>query len=186
MKRISGRTSRPLSRRLLHRRDKLSAQSALLNHVFAVRYREGVEGRRIAEALSAAGSTRPLTSHRMILVDLGSGEWSGIEKSLEDLVGPEHVEFVTPVLWDEKSETKQILTDEITVRFNAVPSLHTLRELQKRFGVTVARRNEFVPRQVIMRVTNPNGLRTLNVAKQLDRVGEVEFATPNFLTELRK
>jgi hypothetical protein len=81
------------------------------------------------------------------------------------------------------SQLVQILTDEITVRFKSKPSASRLQAIEQQYAVSVARQNEFVPAQFIVKVRRPFGLRTLEVASELDTVEEVSFATPNFISQ---
>ena len=92
-------------------------------------------------------------------------------------------ELVTPVLRDRESDLRQILTDEVTVRFKSIQSAEKLKEVERKYGVSVARQNEFVPSQFVLKVDQPSGLRTLDVASALDEADDVQFASPNFVSE---
>jgi hypothetical protein len=107
-------------------------------------------------------------------------------KQLQKWVDDGTVEFVTPVLRDEESQLQQILSDEITVRFKSALTSKQLKGVEEKYGVVVARQNEFVPRQFVVKVAQPTGLRTLDVASQLDAADNVEFATPNFISQFRR
>jgi hypothetical protein len=93
------------------------------------------------------------------------------------------IDFLTPLLRDRTTRLHQVLTDEITVRFKREISARRLRDLEKKFGVTVATRNEFVPSQYILRVPHPEGLLTLETARRLDALRDTVFAAPNFISE---
>ena len=58
--------------------------------------------------------------------------------------------------------------------------------LHREYGVTVARQNEFVPNQFILKAEQPSGLNALEIASKLDQADGVEFATPNFISEYRR
>ena len=157
-----------------------------LDNIIAVRYREGTKT-DVCRALRSLGQVQAKESQRLAIVQFSDASQREealqlLQQWLDDGV----VEFVTPVLRDPESGLYQILTDEIAVRFKSVlPSKH-LRAVEQKYGVTVARQNEFVPTQCIMKVTQPKGLHTLEVASQLDAAKEVEFATPNFISEHRR
>jgi hypothetical protein len=93
------------------------------------------------------------------------------------------ITFVTPLLRDVNSQSHQILTNEITVRFVATPASAELVAVEQQYGVVIARQNEFVPNQYIVKVTQAEGLETLEVAQKLDTADGVVFATPNFISE---
>lgn len=97
------------------------------------------------------------------------------------------IDFATAVLRDIESGTRQVLTDEIVVRLKPGASpRHTLATLKAEHGVSVFKRNAYEPTQYIVKVSDPSGTNTLDVAESLRRCAQVEFASPNLLTELRR
>ena len=157
-----------------------------LDNTIAVRFREGVKT-DIDHALRALGQVRIDRSQRLAIVEfIDAAQRDRAEKRLQKWLDDGIAEFVTPVLRDADSQLYQILTDEITVRFESVLPLKRLKAMEQKYGVTVARQNEFVPNQFIVKVAQPEGLRTLEVASQLDAADEVEFAAPNFISEHRR
>ena len=97
------------------------------------------------------------------------------------------VKFVTPVLRDAKSDARQILTGEITVRLKSgARARQTLASLKAEHGVEVKCRNEFEPTQYVVSVPDPSGTRTRAIARSLDSRSDVEFAAPNFITDIKK
>ena len=96
------------------------------------------------------------------------------------------VEFFTPVLRDAETGLLRILTDEITVRFKPHVPVTRRAEIQRKLGVRTLRRNEFVPDQRVVRVARPVGLKTLTVARALDRSPDVEYAAPNYISQYRR
>ena len=96
------------------------------------------------------------------------------------------VEFFTPVLVDDKTRLLRILTDEITVRFKPHVPVTRRADIQRKLGVDTLRQNEFVPDQHVVKVSEPLGLKTLAVARALDRSPDVEYATPNYISEYRR
>jgi len=62
----------------------------------------------------------------------------------------------------------------------------TLTDMRRTEGVSVARRNEFVPSQYTLRVARPSGTRTLDIAKRLEARDDVEFAAPNYISDIKR
>ncbi|SRR6266540_169020 len=152
----------------------------------AVRYRAGQE-QQVREALSRFGSVRAYPVKRMIVLHRAPGSASAAVKSaLENLQGTGDVEFVTPVLLDPDSNARQVLTDEIVVRLKPGRTTRTLDALQAEHGIEIGSRNEFEPSQYIVKVPKPSGTQTLDVARSIDQSDDVEFASPNYLTEVKR
>jgi hypothetical protein len=151
---------------------------------YAVRFREGREA-AVRQAVGEQGDVQSIPNQNLLIVSFSDPDRQrvGLE-SLHHLQDRGAVEFVTPVLLNPSSQLRQILTDEITVRFKQ-PGPPPER-LQSEYGLTVARRNEFVPNQYVLRLERPRGLKTLEVAKALDQADDVEFAAPNYISEHRR
>ena len=172
--------------RVFYRQGKRKVYVELLGNTVAVRCREDAE-ETVCSALRSLGRVRAVESHRLLIVELPEAtQRAAALKQLEQWGEEGAVEFVTPVLRDSESQLRQILTDEITVRFKPVLPPEQLKRIEEKYGVTIARQNEFIPNQFIVKVTQPNGLHTLEVANQLDAADEVEFAAPNFISEFRR
>ena len=141
----------------------------------------------VSEALRPFGALTTIEPRRLLILTI-SDEANRDEalRVLQRLVDAGDVEFFTPVLRDEESQLHQILTDEISVRFKKPLPSKALKAVEKKYGVKIARRNEFVPNQFVVKAAQPTGLRTLEVASQLDSADEVEFATPNFISEHKR
>jgi hypothetical protein len=150
----------------------------------AVRYSEDAK-ESVRNALRSLGEVKSVESQRLLIVELSAPADESL-KTIQEMVDRGEVEFFTPVLLDEKSRLHQILTDEISVRFKTLPPAKQLREMARKYGVTIARQNEFAPNQFIVRAIRSSGLDTLDVASRLDSAEEVEFATPNFISEIRR
>jgi hypothetical protein len=158
----------------------------LLENVIAVRYRAGAE-RSVTSALRTFGRAEIIRSQRLAVVELADeGQRARAVQRFHHWLQEGVVEFVTPVLRDSESQTLQILSDEIAVRFKSTLTSKRRRSVEQRYGITLARQNEFVPRQFIAKVPQPEGLRTLEVAGELNSAEEVEFAAPNFISEYRR
>jgi hypothetical protein len=110
---------------------------------------------------------------------------SALQK-LQPLLDKEKIECVFPVLLDKESKLLQVLTDEITVRFKPTVDAKKRKQIEKEFGLTVARKNESVPNQFVVTAPGAEGLDTLKLANKLDAEDEVEFATPNFVSEHKR
>jgi hypothetical protein len=154
-----------------------------LQHALAVRYKDAAQT-KVLGILRPLGEVRVVGAQRLALVQFAdTDKCDQALAKLRPLLQKGDIDFMTPLLLDRTSQLHQVLTDEIAVRFKGKVSEKRLRALEKEFGVTVAARNEFVPNQYILRVPQPEGLRTLEVAKRLDASKDTEFATPNLVSE---
>jgi hypothetical protein len=123
----------------------------------------------------------------MVVLHRSSGVTAAkVQAALDDLQHVGLVEFVTPVLLDPESNTRQVLTDEIVLRLKPGRAERALAALKAEHGIEIGKRNKFEPSQYIVRVPKPSGTQTLDVARSLDRSDDVEFASPNFLTQIKR
>ena len=154
--------------------------------LFAVRCRPAAEP-AVAGALRRLGSVRRLEPHDVILVELpDTRREAAAVKKLQAWHREGRVEFFTPVFCDEETRLLRILTDEITVRFKPDVPVTRRASIQRKLGVDTLRQNEFVPDQRVVKVSQPTGLKTLEVARALDRSPDVAYATPNYISELQR
>jgi len=144
--------------------------------------------KRVHTALSALGRIEPYEpASLLILHKAAKVAGSAVDSAIETLVRDGLVEYVMPVLRDAGSGLRLIPTDEITVRFRPkAPVQGTLTDMRRTEGVSVARRNEFVPSQYTLRVARPSGTRTLDIAKRLEARDDVEFAAPNYISDIKR
>jgi len=154
--------------------------------LFAVRYRPTAES-AVAGALRQLGSVRHLEPHHLLLVELPDTEREAAAvRKLRAWHRDGQVDFFTPVLRDRQTRLLRILTDEITVRFKPNVPARRRASIQRKLGVNALRQNEFVPSQCVVKVSQPTGLNTLKVARALDQSPDVQFATPNYISEFRR
>jgi hypothetical protein len=152
----------------------------------AARYPAGQE-KRACEALARLGTVQTYPHQRMIVLERSASQTPAkVRSALDDLQAAGIIEFVTPVLLDRESNTRQVLTDEIVLRLKAGRTERTLDALTAAHGLQICSRNEFEPSQYIVKVPKPSGTATLDVARTLDQSDDVEFASPNFLTRLKR
>ncbi len=162
-----------------------STMTALPNEI-AVRYRTGQQ-RQVSRALSPFGDLNPHPRQRIMILHRAAGvAAAAVNEVLENLRRNKLIDFATPVLLDRESRTRQVLTDEIVLRLKPGCSPGTLAALTAAHGVRIGRRNAFEPSQYIVKVRNPSGTQTLDIAHSLDRSDDVEFASPNFLTQVKR
>jgi hypothetical protein len=142
---------------------------------------------KVRSTLAAFGTIEPYEpAHLLILhagTDVSPAEVLGV---LEKLRNEGLVEYSTSVLHDRATGTRQILTDEITVRLKPEAQKGALDEMRRAEGVSVARRNEFVPTQYTLKVPRTSGTRTLDVANRLQERDDVEFAAPNYIVDIKR
>jgi hypothetical protein len=155
-------------------------------HTLAVRYSpKGKE--TVMKGLSALGEVRLVEPQRLLVVRFPqAARQEAAQAQLLEWQEEGLIEFVTPVLRDQESQLAQIVTDEITVRFKPNLAPEKREDLERKYNVTAARQNEFIPNQYVVKVAGTEGLKTLKVASQLDSEAEVEFAVPNFISQLRR
>jgi hypothetical protein len=169
------------------KRAAAQAPAAAKGRLLAVRW-TGKTPDRVYRALDAFGRVEAIPAHRLLLLHPARGlDRDALDRHLASLHSRGLIEFATPVLRDPDSQLCQIVTDEITVRFRS-PTLprRFLDELSRRCGVRVARRNEFVPNQVVLKVDEPLGRQPLKIAADIDAADEVEFAAPNFISQIKR
>ena len=153
----------------------------------AVRYRAG-RAQTVRARLAPFGKLedQPL-SRIMILQRTPSVTRRAVDAEIKALQDEKLVEFATPVMLDSQSGLRQVLTDEIVVRLKpGQPQQRTLATLKGEHGVKIGKRNEFERTQYIVKVPHASGTRTLDVARSLDQRADIEFASPNFLTDIKR
>ena len=153
----------------------------------AVRYRKGQE-RKVVTALSVLGTLEhPRPRRTLILHRSEHVSQREVDALLTWLQERGAIDFATAMLRDVESGQRQVLTNEIVVRLKpGAPPRETLATLKAEYGVSVCKQNDYEPTQYIVKVTDPSGTNTLDVAESLCRNPQVEFASPNFLPELER
>ena len=156
------------------------------DNTLAVRY-ETSDRAQVRKILRSLGELSETESQRLLIVRLPDGVTveTAIQQ-LQPLLDKGQIESVFPVLLDKESQLLQVLTDEITVQFKPTVRAKARKQIEKQYGLTVVRKNEFVPNKFVVKVPAAKGLETLRVASELDAVEEVEFAAPNFVSEHRR
>jgi hypothetical protein len=153
----------------------------------AVRYRKGKE-RKVSTALSKLGTLEDQRPVSMLILHRAPGvSQRQVDAALDDLRECGAIDFATAVLKDAESGARQVLTDEIVVRLKrSAPQRRTLASLKAEHGVQIGKQNAYEPTQYIVKVPDPSGTNTLDVARSRDRCDAVEFASPNFLTDIKR
>lgn len=77
---------------------------------------------------------------------------------------------------------------EITIRFHAESSVALRTRTLRQFGFRIARRNRFVPEQLVVQHPDEqvNGAALFQVANEWAQMPHVRFAAPNFVSEFRR
>jgi hypothetical protein len=153
----------------------------------ALRCRAGAE-RKVRAALAPLGTIESYPPGGILILHRSpTASAAEVRSTVRTLEKDGLVEFVTPVLRDRQSDARQFLTGEIIVRLKSgVPAKKTLASLKAEHGVEVKRRNEFEPTQYVVSVPDPSAARTRDIARSLDRRSDVEFATPNVISDIKK
>ncbi|HKO59851.1 MAG TPA: hypothetical protein VJV03_01710 [Pyrinomonadaceae bacterium] len=177
--------SKPQSGRRSYRHGKNKVYLQPVDDVVAVRYITAKE--ELRHALTGFGTVKEIEPQKLFLVQLrSSSNREEVLDQVESFIERGVVEAVVPVWRDEESQLLQVLTDEVTVRFKRPLPKKEREQVEKRFGFTIARQNEFVPNQFVVKVPASRGVDALKVANELDADDEIEFAAPNFVSEHRR
>jgi hypothetical protein len=140
---------------------------------------------RVLRELADLGPARALDNLKLLVVDLKEPrERPAAWRELALLRDQGVIAWATPLVLDVESGLGQIVTDEITVRLRPGVAADRWLEKQARHGLVLDRPNEFVPNQFVLRVEGTFGLDTLQRATDLDKDDNVDFATPNFISEV--
>jgi hypothetical protein len=174
------------TRRESRKRSPAAPPQRLIRDQIAVRYCDGHE-QKVRETLGMLGTLEAQPSSRIVILHRTPGiPGTKVKAALDDLQQRKAIEFATPVLRDPASDTRQVLTDEIVLRLKPGQAKSTLAAVKAEHGVTIGKRNEFEPTQYIVKVPRASGTQTLDVARSLDQRDDVEFASPNFLTTVKR
>ena len=166
-----------------HGKDKVYLQP--VDDVVAVRYASS-KG-ELRKALSSFGTVKEVEPQQLFVLQLrSSSDKEKVLNQVQSFIESGAAEAIVPVWRDEESQLLQVLTDEVTVRFKRVLPKKEREQVEKKFGFTIARQNEFVPNQFVVKVPVSRGVDALKVANELDADDEVEFAAPNFVTEHKR
>jgi hypothetical protein len=167
-------------------RRRAPASPDIIKDQIAVRYCPG-QDRKVREALEQVGRVEEQPSSQIFILHRSPGvSASTVARAIETLKKTSKIAFATPVLRDPESGTRQVLTDEITLRLKPGSASRALKALTAEHGVIVGKRNEFEPTQYIVKVPDTTGTRTLDVARSLDKRDDGEFASPNYLTDIKR
>jgi len=179
------RAKKPASHHF-YRQGKTKVYLKPVDNTLAVRYNKNAKA-QVRGTLRSLGQVSEIESQQLFIVHLTEGtKEETARQHLQPLIDKGAIESVAPVLRDEESQLLQVLTDEITVRFKPTLAAKERKQMEKKYGLTIARKNEFVPNQFVVKVPRSKGLDTLNVANELDAADEVEFAAPNFVSEYQR
>ena len=171
--------------RHFYRQGKTKVYLKPVDNTLAVRYRQRAKA-QVRKALRSLGQVSEIKSQQLFIVELSEGTKEQEARArLQPLTEKGAIDSLAPLLRDEDSQLLQVLTDEITVRFKPTIAAKERKQIEKKYGLTIVRKNEFVPNQFVVKVPRPGGLDTLKVANELDAADGVEFAAPNFVSEYR-
>jgi hypothetical protein len=177
--------SKPHSGRRSYRHGKNKVYLQPVDDVIAVSYTTSRE--ELRQRLTAFGAVKEVGPQQLFLVHLhSSSNRQEVLDQVESFIERGVADAVVPVWRDEESQLLQVLTDEVTVRFKHPVPKKEREQVEKKFGFTIARQNEFVPNQFVVKVPASRGVDALKVANELDAADEIEFAAPNFVSEHRR
>jgi hypothetical protein len=109
---------------------------------------------------------------------------SAFTEHLTGLLESGILQFVTPVFLDKRSGLKQILTDEITVRVKHREMKSSIHRLAGSLGAKTESATD--AREVLVKVPRAFGTEALMICDALDKLEQVQFAAPNFISEVSR
>jgi hypothetical protein len=169
------------------RRSRASSRSPkTVPNQIAIGYRPGCEA-DVRDALAPFGTLEVHPRSSLIILHREPGiSRAKLSQAIQSLQKASQVEFATPVLRDPDSQLRQVLTNEIVVRLKPGDTRRTIAALSAEHGLEVGRRNRYEPTQYIVKIPRTLGTQPLDVARAIDRHADVEFASPNFLTGIKR
>lgn len=185
VRRSSARTGRASGARSKAAKKTRSTSPYPIAGQIAVRWMPGAE-RKAVSSLAPLGRIEKHAASRVLVLH-HHAPVSRVRPVLERLIAGGVVDFVTPVLCEPSTGARQIPTDEIVVRLKSSEHAgRTIKSLSDAHGLQGVRRNEFDPAQYIVKISSSSGQATIKIARSLDRRDDVEFASPNVLTSLKR
>jgi hypothetical protein len=152
----------------------------------ALRYR-ATRLEHVRSSVAPYGSLEVHARSRILIVHrAASVPREALAATLRRLERAGDIEFASAVVRDPRTGLRQVLTDEIVVRLKPGTARQTLATLKAEHGLTVCRRNAYEPTQFVVRVPDASGMETLEVARSIDERDDVEYACPNFLTDIER
>lgn len=102
------------------------------------------------------------------------------------------VRYISPLM-KEKNGYRKVLTDEMTIRFETVPTKAELKRIEDRLGLVPVKQDNYVKQQFMMKNPRSTWTHILTTAKQLggknkDILGnlKITFLSPTFISEYRR
>jgi hypothetical protein len=177
----------PRSRSTTSRKKGPASKPVAATGQIALRPRAGAE-RKVRAALAALGTIESYSPGDILILHRSPKvSAADVRSAIRTLEKDRLVEFATTVLRDPRSDARQVLTGEITVRLKSgAPARQTLASLKAEHGVEVKRRNEFEPTQYVVSAPGQSCTRTRQIARSLNSRSDVEFAAPNFITDIKR
>jgi len=168
-------------------KQRTSPSNRTLPDQIAIGIRSG-KSDAIRERLAEFGRIEGKTSGNIFILHLGSKKVQAAAKSAVEALRREKLAtFAAPVVEDRATGARMIVTDEIVVRLKpGCAPKETLATLETEHGVTVRSRNEFEPEQYVVKVGPAAGTNTIEIARAIDARDDVEFASPNYLTAVKR
>jgi hypothetical protein len=144
----------------------------------------------LRQALQVVTPDRPEVrpaARLMMIVPLpnGKAKLASAWEQLRELVRKGIAQFATPRLRDSEGYGRYV-TDEVTVRFKKPPKKPELAAFTKQYNLSVIRQSIGSKETYLMKTSEPDWEQVLKHTSTMDADVRVEFASPNFLSEMRR
>ena len=159
----------------------MATRQTLSDSTYVVRAADGAPTEQLERSLEDLGQVHRADKQPYLLVTLGDGA-AGLPR-LTTRVGSQA--RVEPAVVSPRGDI-EIPTGDISVRFQQDPSERVLESFASEHELTVQRRSEFVPEQVVFRPREPANASLVDLASELDDRSDVKMAWLNTLSRPRR
>ena len=102
------------------------------------------------------------------------------------MIEDNNVEYVSKAYREKETGKMMIPSNDINIQFKNSTNEQTIKEILSDNELEILEESEFKEGLYRVMVKNANGDNTIDIANKLSSISEVEFAEPNFITEIKK
>jgi hypothetical protein len=159
----------------------MASRQNVSDSTYVVGAADGAPTEQLERSLADLGEVQRVDAQPYLLITLGDG--AADLPRLTKRVGA-HA-WVEPAVVSPRGDI-EIPTGDISVRFQQDPSEPALESFASEHELSVQRRSEFVPEQVVFRPRKPAKTSLVELASKLDDRSDVEMAWVNTLSRPRR